>query len=104
VGDRYLIERYWPGANRDQMTSAADRMDTAARELVVGGRDVRLLSSVFLPTDEVVLSLFEAASEEDVVEVNRRSCVPFDRVQPVEVYAPPPRRGNHAGSGDFIAP
>jgi hypothetical protein len=88
VSDRYLVERYWPGVDRDQLVMAAGRLGTAAHELAAGGRDVRVLSSVLIPADEVVLSLFEAASEEDVVEVNRRSGVPFDRVQPVELYPP----------------
>jgi hypothetical protein len=104
VSERYLVERYWPGVDSDQLTSAADRLGTAVREFAVGGREVRLLSSVFIPADEVVLSLFEAATEDDVVEANRRSGVPFDRVRQVQVCSPRPRRGNHAGSGDFRTP
>jgi hypothetical protein len=104
VSERYLVERYWPGVDRDQLISAVARLGTAVRELAVRGREVRVLSSVFIPADEVVLSLFEAATEDDVVEVNRRSGVPFDRVQQVEVCWPQPRRGNHAGSGDFDTP
>jgi len=103
VRDRYLVERYWPGVDRDQLVIAASRIGIAANELAAWGRDVRVLSSVFIPADEVVLSLFEAASEDDVVEVNQRSGVPFDRVQPVELYPPRLRRGSHAGSGDFDA-
>ena len=104
MSGRYLVERYWPGVDRDQLVPAARGISSAAAELAAGGRDVRVLSSLLLPADEVVLSLFEAASEEDVVEVNRRSGVPFDRVQPVELYPPRLQRGSHAGSGDFDAP
>lgn len=104
MSDRYLVERYWPGVNRDQLAVAASHIRTAALEFAAGGRDVRVLSSVLIPADEVVLSLFEAASEADVIEVNRRSGVPFDRVQPVELYWPELRRGSHASSGDFDAP
>jgi hypothetical protein len=104
VSEHYLVERYWPGVDRDQLTSAATRLGTAVRELAVRGREVRVLNSVFIPADEVVLSLFEATTEDDVVEVNRRSGVPFDRVQQVEVCSPRPLRGNHARSGDFGTP
>lgn len=104
MSERYLVERFWPGVDRDQLCSAELRIGSAARELAGRGREVRVLSSMLIAADEVVLSLFEAATEEDVVEVNRRSGVPFDRVQQVEIYVPRPRRGNHAGSGDFDAP
>lgn len=104
MSEHYLVERYWPGVDRDQLTSATARLGIAARELAVVGHAVRVLNSVFIPADEVVLSLFEAATEDDVVEVNRRGGVPFDRVQQVQVCSPQPRRGTHADSGDFGTP
>jgi len=81
----YLVERYWPGISREQLADAEERMRRAIRELAQGGMEIRILSSTFIPTEEVVLTLFEAPHEQDVIEANRRSGVPFDRVQPVEV-------------------
>ena len=81
----FLVERYWPGISREQLADAEQRMRRAARDLARTGMAIRILSSTFIPAEEVVLTLFEAAEEEDVIEANRRSGVPFDRVQPVEV-------------------
>jgi hypothetical protein len=88
---RFLVERYWPGISRKKLADAEDRLRSAVRDLVRGGTEIRLVSSLFIPADEVVLTLFEAALEDDVIEANRRSGVPFDRVQPVEVTPPQPK-------------
>ena len=79
------MERYWPGISREQLADAEERMHRAVRELARSGVEIRILSSTFIPAEEVVLTLFEAPHEEEVIEANRRSGVPFDRVQPVEV-------------------
>lgn len=81
----FLVERYWPGISRDQLAEAEERIGHAVCELVEGGVEIRILSSTFIPAEEVVLTLFEAPHDEDVIEANRRSGIPFDRVQPVEV-------------------
>lgn len=81
----FLVERYWPGVSREQLADAEERMRRAVHELAHGGVKIRILSSTFIPAEEAVLTLFEAAHEEDVIEANRRGEVPFDRVQPVEV-------------------
>jgi hypothetical protein len=82
---KFLVERYWPGISREQLADAEERMRRAVRELAQGGVEIRILSSTFIPTEEVVLTLFQAPREEDVIEANLRSGVRFDRVQPVEV-------------------
>jgi Protein of unknown function (DUF4242) len=81
----FLVERYWPGINRSRLADAEERMRAAVRDLARTGVPIRILSSTFIPAEEVVLTLFEATQEDDVVEANRRSGVPFDRVQAVEV-------------------
>jgi hypothetical protein len=88
----FLVERYWPGISRDQLADAEERMRRALRELAQHGVDVRLVSSTFVPTEEVVLHLFEARHEEDVIDAHRRSGVRFDRLQPVEVSPLQPER------------
>jgi hypothetical protein len=89
----FLVERYWPGISREQLADAEERMRRAIRELARTGVEIRILSSTFIPAEEVVLTLFEAEQEKDVIEGNRRSGVPFDRVQPVEVSP------THSGGG-----
>jgi len=81
----FLVERYWPGISREQLADAEERMRRAVRELAGTGVEIRIVSSTFIPAEEVVLTLFEAPHEDDVIEANRRGGVPFDRVQPVEV-------------------
>jgi hypothetical protein len=91
----FLVERYWPGISRERLAEAEERMGRAARDLAGSGVEIRLLSSMLIPAEEVVLTLFGAADEDDVIEVSRRSEVPFDRVQPVEMS-----RLNSRGGGD----
>jgi len=81
----FLVERYWPGISRERLADAEERMSRAARDLAWSGVEIRILSSMLIPAEEVVLTLFEAADEEDVIEVSRLSEVSFDRVQPVEM-------------------
>lgn len=81
----FLVERYWPGLTKDQFTAAERRIRRAVRDLVRAGAAIRLVSSTFIPAEEVVLSVFEASGEEAVIDVNVRSGVRFDRVQPVEL-------------------
>lgn len=82
---KFLVERYWPGLSRPKLARAEEQIRFAVQALARRGREVRVLSTTFIPAEEVVLTLFEASREEDVIEVNRVSEVPFDRVQCVEV-------------------
>lgn len=83
--DTFLVERYWPGVNRAELATAEQRMRRAARHLARSGAPIRILSTTFIPADEVVLTLYEATDEDDVIELNRRCGFAFDRVQRVEV-------------------
>jgi hypothetical protein len=58
------------------------------------------MSSTWVPADEVVLTLFEADEEDDVLEVSRRSGYPFDRMQRVEVVSEVSRRWR--GDGEHV--
>lgn len=87
-GDAYLAERYWPGVDPTQVSQAGEQICGAVRDLARKGTRIRVLGSTFIPADEVVLTLFEATREADVVEVHQRSGVRFDRLQLVEVSHP----------------
>jgi predicted TIM-barrel fold metal-dependent hydrolase len=89
----FLGECYWPGITRDQLAAAEDRIRRAVGDLARAGVSIRAVSTTFIPADEVVLTLFEAASQEDVLAAGRRSEIAFDRVQPVEVSHFDPRGG-----------
>lgn len=86
------MERYWPGVSRVDVATAEEHLSSAADELTRDGIPIRILSSTWIPADEVVLTLFEAGEEDDVLEVSRLSDYPYDRVQRVEVVTELSRR------------
>lgn len=86
------MERYWPGVGRADVAATEEHLCRAAGELARDGIPIRVVSSTWIPADEVVLTLFEAGEEDDVLEVSRRGGYPFDRVQRVEVVTGASRR------------
>jgi hypothetical protein len=90
--ETFLMERYWPGVSRADVATAEEDLCRAAGELTRDGVPIRIVSSTWIPADEVVLTLFEAGEEDDVLEVSRRSDYPFDRMQRVEVVTGTSRR------------
>jgi hypothetical protein len=88
----FLVERYWPGVRRADVATAEEHLCRAAGALTRDGTPVRIVSSTWIPADEVVLTLFEAGEEDDVLEVSRRSDYRFDRIQRVEVVTGTSRR------------
>lgn len=86
------MERYWPGVGRADVATAEERLRRAAGELTRDGIPIRIVSSTWIPADEVVLTLVEAAEEDDALEVSRRGGYPFDRMQRVEVVTGASRR------------
>lgn len=98
--ETFLVERYWPGAGRADVARAEERLCRAAEELARDGIPARVVSSTWIPADEVVLTLFEASEEDDVLEVSRRGGYPFDRMQRVEVVTGASRRWR--GDGEHV--
>lgn len=88
----FLMERYWPGVTRSDVATVEDNLWRAAGDLSRAGVPIRILSSTWIPADEVVLTLVEAGEEDDVLEVCRLSDYSFDRMQPVEVVTTTSRR------------
>ena len=86
------MERYWPGVRRVDVAIAEEHLGSAAGVLTCDGIPIRILSSTWIPADEVVLTLFEAGGEDDVLEVSRLSDYQFDRMQRVEVVTGASRR------------
>ena len=79
----FLVERYVAESNAADLT---DRVRRAA-----DGSDVTWLASIVLPGEDACLCLFEAGSEADVVDVNRRAAADLDRVvEALLVFAQPP--------------
>jgi uncharacterized protein DUF4242 len=76
----YLVECYWPGVTEQALNDARQRAEVAAGELRSAGRDVTLLCSVLVPSDEVAFCLFAGESRDGVEEASRRAELPFERV------------------------
>ena len=81
----YLVERYWPDVTVAGLEAAVEGVVRAADELSRSGRSVRHLQSVLAVAEEIVFSLFEAASADVVAEAHRESGVVFERVLEAQV-------------------
>ena len=92
---RHLVELYRPGLTKAALTESAKRVREAARGLALEGSDVRFMTGIFVPEDEVGLCLFEAGSRDAVEEACRRGGLLFDRILEVTFIAP---LGRTAGS------
>lgn len=71
----YLVERYWPGVTEAVLVAALERATAVSSDKVL-----RHVHSVLIPSEEVVFSVFEAASAADVESANRLADAPFERV------------------------
>ena len=79
----FLVEHYRPGLSVDEFGAWAARMRDTAGEMAREGKAVRNLRATIVPTDESLLCLFEAASEQLVREAYARAQIPFERITPV---------------------
>lgn len=70
----YLVEAYGAGP------SAVDDARTRAQRAAELGDGVRYLRTTFLPSDEVILHLFEAPSVSALDEAGRRAALQFERI------------------------
>lgn len=78
--ETYLVEHYRPGASLDDLNSAVRDVRLAAAEMARRSRSVRCLHCTILPSDEALLALFEATSEQLVRDVYARAGIPFERI------------------------
>jgi hypothetical protein len=69
----YAVEVYLPRSHVEEAHAEARRVRGAVDEMVGEGASISYLRSTFLPDDETLFHLFEAASAEDVEEVSRRA-------------------------------
>jgi hypothetical protein len=76
----YLAECFWPDVS-------AHKLALAARE-VVAARGASCLELILVPTDEIVLALFQAPSPGPVSAASRRAGLPSERVVEAVRIAP----------------
>ena len=63
---RYIVELLRPPSVSDSLQERAERLFASARQLSREGSPVSYLDTIFLPTNETCLHLFEAGSEAEV--------------------------------------
>jgi hypothetical protein len=81
--ETYLVEHYRPGLSADELGAWAARVRDTTGEMEREGKPVRYLRATIVPTDESLLCVFEAASEQLVREAYARAGIPFERITAV---------------------
>jgi len=79
----FLVEHYRPGLTADELGAWAARVRDTAGEMEREGKSVRYLRATIVPTDESLLCVFEAASEQLVRDAYARAGIPFERITAV---------------------
>ena len=78
--ETFLVEHYRPGASLDNLNCAARDVRLAASEMARRSRSVLCVDFMIVPSDEALLALFEATSEELVRELYANAGIPFERI------------------------
>jgi Nickel responsive protein SCO4226-like len=76
----YLIEHYRPGFSAEALEQWAERVRATAIEMAREGEPVRYLRWTIVPSDESLLCVLEASSDELVRAVYARAGLPFERL------------------------
>jgi len=76
----FLVELYVSCTESNGVETRSERAARAAAELTAAGTPVRFVRSIFVPTEETCLFLFEAASVDAVREAAQRAALPFDHI------------------------
>jgi len=71
----YTAKCFWPGVTEGELRLAAGRTGAASRSLQATFR-----GALYLPDDELVLCLFDAASRLDAKQASERAGMPCERV------------------------
>ena len=81
----YLVERYWPGVTDELLLEAINRGRRVIEQMRVEGTLVSGITSILIPSEEVVFSVYEGPSSTAVRQLNERAGIPVSRI--VEVIA-----------------
>lgn len=76
----YLVERYWPGVTSELLLEALNRGRQAMEQMRAEGTSVRCVTSILIPGEEVVFSVYEGPSVAAVRQLNERAGIPVSRI------------------------
>jgi hypothetical protein len=76
----YLVERYWPGVTSELLLEALNRGRRVMEQMNAEGTRVRDVTSILIPAEEVVFSVYEGPSAATVLQFNERAGIPVSRI------------------------
>jgi hypothetical protein len=76
----FVVERYWPGVSRDEAALLVAREAEVADAMQCEGRHVRVVRTTLVESDEMLLSVVEARTEDDVAMLGERAGRAVDRI------------------------
>ena len=94
----YTAKCFWPGVTEAQLRLAVDR----ARGQTDKPAHAVFLSALFLPSDELVLCLFESSSRASVKRASEDAGMPCERV--IETVWIAPEADRHHSSPERTSP
>ena len=81
----FVAECFWTGVTEQDVRALDERIHATIADLGLNGEHVRYSGSILMPTDEVVLCLFEG-TEDLVLLAAQRAGVPFERIVPASSH------------------
>jgi hypothetical protein len=76
----FLVEWYRPVIADEPLDLSVSRLIQCAASSSAAGHPVNLIATLAIPSDEIVLAVFDSASEQLVAEVCREAGYPAQRV------------------------
>lgn len=76
----YLVERYWPGVTSELLLEALNRDRRARERMSDEGTFIRHVTSILIPGEEVVFSVYEGRSAATVRQLNERAGIRASRI------------------------
>lgn len=76
----FAVERYWPGVTNPGLVAAAAAARDAAKAMADAGLVVRFVDAFVARDDQVVVTVFEAASREAAQAAVDLAGLPYDRI------------------------
>jgi hypothetical protein len=76
----YLVERYWPGVTSELLLEALNRGRQVMEQMRAEGISVGGVTTILIPGEEVVFSVYQAPSATVVRHLNERAGIPVSRI------------------------
>jgi hypothetical protein len=95
----YLAEWYRPQPTEELLRDEVEQLDECITSMCAQGSPVQLLMTLAIPTDELVIGVFTAGSEQIVARVCRQAGIELQRLSVAIDPRPAQHSGGAGGSG-----